>query len=564
MRFRTATLAVLLVGLLLVAAGLLFFWQNANAPAVVAVDKLRLPASVTLEQHPLSRSQTCSDQFIAHKLPFSTGTRLREISTYISNGSGVAANDLDSDGDLDLVFASVDSESAILWNQGGLQFTEETLDDRNTRAVATVDVDGDGHLDIVFTHRGLEAPSFWRNLGDGAAGTRFTRQPLAGVEHYANAMAWGDVNGDGSLDLITGSYGAELKQHAIKEPENDAQAGLVLYLHDGDHFTPQVLERAAETLAIGVVDLDNDDQPEIVVANDFALRDRVWKRQDNHWQIVEPFDQTSHSTMSIDWGDIANNGGLALFTTDMNPYDIAPRTLAKWLPMMAQMGEHREANDPQIMANVLLVRDGRGGWRNQATSRGVSASGWSWAGRFGDLDRDGYLDLYIANGMIAADMFGHLSNAELVEENQAFRNNGAGSFTPQPEWGLASTASGRGMVMGDFDGDGDLEIVVNNLRGFAQLFENDLCGGDSLQVDLRWDDVQNLHAVGAQLALHTSAGVLRRDVRASGGYLSGDPLTVSFGIPNGAQVDALVVVWPDGKRSHIEKPTMSSVLTVVR
>ncbi len=555
---------VLLVGLLLVAAGLLFFWQNVTAPTVSAVEKLRPAASVTLEQRPLVRPQTCSDQFITHKLPFSTGTRLREISTYISNGAGVAANDLDGDGDLDLVFASVDSESAILWNQGGLQFSEETLDDRFARAVAIVDVDGDGHLDIVFTHRGLETPSLWRNLGDGETGARFTRQSLPGVEHYANAMAWGDVNGDGSLDLITGSYGAELKQHGVKEPENDAKAGLVLYLHEGDRFTPQVLERSAETLAIAVVDLDNDDQPEIVVANDFALRDRVWKHQDGQWQIVDLFDQTSHSTMSIDWGDIANSGGLALFTTDMNPYDIAPRTLAKWLPMMAQMGEHREANDPQIMANVLLVRDGSGEWSNQATRRGVSASGWSWAGRFGDLDRDGFLDLYIANGMIAADMFSHLPNAELVEENQAFRNDGSGLFTPQSEWGLASTASGRGMVMGDFDGDGDLEIVVNNLRGNAQLFENDLCGGDSLQVDLRWNGVQNHHAVGAQLALHTSAGVFRRDVRASGGYLSGDPLPVTFGIPSGEQIDALVVIWPDGKRSHIDAPPVSSVLTVVR
>ena len=122
--------------------------------------------------------------------------------------------------------------------------------------------------------------------------------------------------------------------------------------------------------------------------------------------------------MSTDWGDLSNDGHLELFSTDMNPYDISPQTLAKWLPMMTKMGDKREANDPQLMSNVLLVADGagrQGRWHDDATARGVSASGWSWAGRLGDLDRDGYLDLYVVNGMIATDLFGYLPNAELVE-----------------------------------------------------------------------------------------------------------------------------------------------------
>ncbi len=100
---------------------------------------------------------------MAHDLDFVTGTRVRDISTYLSNGAGVAANDLDGDGDLDLVFASVDRESEILWNLGDLDFEAETLDDPFTRGVAIVDVDGDGLLDITFTHRGLEGLSYWRN-----------------------------------------------------------------------------------------------------------------------------------------------------------------------------------------------------------------------------------------------------------------------------------------------------------------------------------------------------------------------------------------------------------------
>ena len=166
--------------------------------------------------------------------------------------------------------------------------------------------------------------------------------------------------------------------------------------------------------------------------------------------------------------------------------------------------------------------------------------------------------------MIAADLFGHLSNGELVEENQAFRNRGDGSFDRAPQWQLGATASGRGMIMADMDNDGDLDIVVNNLRGFAHLHENQLCSGASLQVDLAWSGSQNINAIGAQLALHTDKGILRRDVRSSGGYLSGDPVRMHFGFPADARLDRLEIQWPDGAVSVVSAPPHNSLLTVTR
>ena len=532
-------------------------------------DAQRVPVSTTSSQ--FQREGDCAGAFVPRRLDFTTGTRLREISTYISNGAGVAANDLDNDGDLDLVFASVDREAEILWNDGDLTFTPEPLDDRFGRGAAIVDVDADGWNDIVFTHRGLDGVSYWHNQGGDKARPSllaprpsFEQESLPGVDSYAYAMAWGDVDGDGDLDLVTGSYGVELLQHGIDPPAANPQAGIMLYVQQDGVWAPQVLSRDAETLSIAILDLTGDGRPELWAANDFALDDMVWQRTGGAWQAIHPFRQTAHSTMTTEWGDIANDGRLALFSTDMNPYDISPRTMAEWVPMMNQIEEHREAGDPQIMANVLQVQDGAGQWQNAATARGVDASGWSWAARFGDLDQDGLLDLYVVNGMIAADMFGHLSNGELVEENQAYRNRGNGSFAPAPQWQLGSTASGRGMVMGDMDGDGDLDIVVNNLRGFAQLFENQLCSGNSLLVDLVWDGTANRNAIGTRLALYTDKGTLRRDVRASGGYLSGDPTRVHFGMPAGASVQALEITWPDGAVSSIMAPPIDQHLTVTR
>jgi hypothetical protein len=541
-----------------------------HEPAASAVLPLRAMAA-TVDAAPLAAPAACSGAFVTHRLDFATGTRLREIGTYISNGAGVAANDLDNDGDLDLVFASVDGEGEILWNEGDLAFTPEPLDDRFARGVAVVDVDADGWHDIIFTHRGLDGVSFWRNTGGDASRPSplaprptFVRQPLPGIDSYAYAMAWGDVDGDGDLDLVTGSYGAELKQHGIDPPEDDPKAGVVLHIQQDGAWQSQVLNRHAETLSLAILDLTGDGQPELWAANDFALDDKIWQKAAGGWQTIHPFAQTSYSTMTTEWGDLANDGRRALFTTDMNPYDISTRTMAAWAPVISKLVPQRRADDVQVMANVLLVGDGRGGWQNQATARGVDASGWSWDARLGDLDQDGALDLYVVNGMIAADLFGHLPNGELVEENQAYRNRGDGSFDRAPQWQLGSTASGRGMIMADMDGDGDLDIVVNNLRGLAQLHENQLCRGASLQVDLAWPDSQNFHGVGAQLELHTDQGILRRDVRASGGYLSSDPTRVHFGFPADATLQKLVVRWPDGAASVIETPQAENLLTVTR
>lgn len=576
----------------IIACVILFYSACSSAPPAS-----RRPAplssaqivDVTTQTKPFAPQSACAGTFVTHKLPFATGTKLREIGTYISNGSGVAVNDLDADGDLDLVFASVDGDSEILWNEGGLKFREEVLADKFTRGAAIVDVDGDGLLDIVFTHRGLEPPSWWRNGGGGDGGmgrkgdgesnpqpathnpqlairnSQFpTRNSLPGADNYAYSMGWADLNGDGALDLVTGSYGAELKQHGIEQPEQESRAGIFLYSQENGQFSPLRMDTRSEALSVALLDLSNDRLADIWVANDFALQDLVWLRSGEKWLDSHLFDETSHSTMSIEWGNLDNHDDLALFTTDMNPYDISPQNMARWLPMMTQMGEHREAGDPQLMANTLQLRNSQGGWQNEAELLGVESSGWSWASQFGDLDQDGFLDLYVVNGMIAHDMFAHLDNDELIEENQAYRNHGDGSFERAPQWNLGSIASGRGMVMADMDGDGDLDIVVNNLRGLAELHENQLCSGNSITVDLRWLGSPNSFAVGARVTLQTEVGLMQRDVRASGGYLSDDATRLHFGMPKDAEIGEMRVFWPDGTQSLIANVTANTAISIVR
>lgn len=507
---------------------------------------------VVLAAAPLAPPATCGPAFVTHTLPHTTLAHDPIPHQFETNGAGVAIEDLNADGRLDIVLANVAGPATLLWNEGGLHFTPEVLPDLNARAVNSVDVDGDDRPDLVFTHS-LAGLTFWRNIPSAAAGERptFHRQALHRVTKPAMAMAWGDLNGDNALDVVAGSYDAELNLLGNAFLFSDG-AGIFAYLRDAEGYTPHRLSPQAQALAISVFDVTGDHQPDILVGNDFDTPDMAWTRAKGGWQAITPFAATSHTTMNLAWGDIDNTGRPALFATDMRPFATTDvETWAAWLPLMARMPRRLSEHDPQKMRNTLQVPDAAGRYVEQSIARGLDATGWSWSGKFGDLDNDGWLDLYVVNGMLDADLLGYLPGAELVEPNQAFRNVGAGVFVPAPEWGLGSTASGRGLSVADLDNDGRLDLVVNNLNSPAQLFENQTCGGASLEVDLRWPGSGNTRALGARLSLHTSAGTFTREVLVSNGYLSSDPSRVHFGFPAAAVLESLEVRWPDGAHTRL-------------
>ncbi|HXF64767.1 MAG TPA: CRTAC1 family protein [Caldilineaceae bacterium] len=555
-------------------------------PALGLILALFMPAvahadATTVTRIALNRPATpCADHFVPYVLDHITTTADGMIRMFEANGSGLAAGDLDNDGDLDLVLGGYEGSDHIFWNETGEQgagfaFRKAVLSDGYTRMVTLVDVDGDGWLDIVLT-RSTGGINYLRNMGAHEEGfqdesdrrngpIRFRREVLPGVSRPATVINWGDLDADGDLDLVTGSYDAGLLTDLGNSYLLGGGGGIVYYTRTGQTFVRTGLATTAQAMAILLHDLDGDGRSDIVVGNDFAEPDRIWLQREGGWEEATPFAATTHSTMSLDLGDADNDGRPELFASDMKPYAADPATQAAWAPLMAAMAdEHHPEGDRQIMENTFQVWTGPAAYANLAASWGVDGTGWSWSAKFGDLDRDGYLDLYVVNGMIEERMFAHLPNHELVEANQAFRNNGQGRFVRAPEWGLGSTYSGRGMVMADFDLDGDLDIAVNNLRAPAQLFENRLCGGRSLQVDLRWPAAQNTHAIGARLALRTSRGVLYRDVRAASGYLSGDPARVHFGVHTGAELGRLDILWPDGARSTVTDLTPDQLIIIER
>ena len=500
----------------------------------------------------------CTDAFVAHDLEHRTEVAAQRIAVNDVLGAGLAVGDLNGDGLEDLVLANLAGMSSVFWNQGDLRFAREDLPVPGARLVNVVDVDGDGWLDLVLTHPAGPA-TVWESL-PGSDGSRreFPHMTVLGPGYSAATLAWADLDGDGDLDAVTASYDKEAEW--VLGATADRLGGVFLIEHERGNYRARRLANRANALALILMDIDDDRRLDIVIGNDFETEDFVWLNKPDRWVPATPFSATSFNTMALAPGDIDNDGRLELFAADMLPYSADEAVLAIW----ERFDTRPPPGSVQRAGNALHDPDHPGRYREIAAASGVVATGWTWSSQLGDLDNDGHLDLYTVNGMFNADDFYDLPGDELVEENQAFRNSGGGVFVPAPEWRLRDQASGRGMAMSDLDNDGDLDIVINNLRAPARIYENRLCGGSALEVDLRSPGSGNTHAIGARLELVTSRGTYVSEVRSSSGYLTGSSSRTHIGFADDAELVRLTVTWPDQERSVVTAPPPNSLLTIIR
>ncbi|MDZ4721000.1 MAG: CRTAC1 family protein [Roseiflexaceae bacterium] len=552
----TRTIPVLLV-LALVSA-----CATSSTQPPIPVTGSFVPATSTAR--PLAVAVPCENRFMPYALPFTTEIAGPPYEVLDGNGSGMALGDLDGDGRTDIVLGNLDGPNAIFWNLGNWHFRRQTFGEGGLRSVTIVDVDGDSLLDIVGAHR-YAKPILWHNTGNADRQQRFVQTSLPDVNNPAYALDWADFDGDGNLDLVAGSYDTELLKHeGMIFTQRGNGVGVFVYMRRGNTYISQRLAEQADALAIALPDVNGDGRPDIMIGNDFNRPDYVFVQKGDGWEKSMPFSRITENTMSLALGDIDNSGSSAIFAADMKPYHKDTLTMAEWLPMMKRLTKPLSADDPQNAENALQIQGADGRWHDVAYERMIDSSGWSWSSKFGDLDNDGFLDLYVVNGMLARGLFDHLPNQELVEQNLAFHNDTHGGFQPAPQWGLGLTASGRSMSMVDLNEDGRLDIVINNVGSPAMVLENRLCGGQAIEVDLNWNGTNNRSAIGAHLALQTSVGMLTRDVTASSGYLSGDSTRVHFGVPDSATIGQLSVRWPDGSISMVDPPQIQTLVTVTR
>ncbi len=506
----------------------------------------------------------CSETFTGHDLEHVTQGRGQVTAMTDGTGAGVLLEDLDDDGLVDIVLPNLSGETSILWNEGGLQFERRSLIKGRFRQALSADVNADGDRDLLLTTGGgppITLASDGKNA-DGSASRTFTRQEFR-TPAVTYSIAVGDLAGDGTLQVATGSYNAELTQNRDLRALTGNGVGAALHTFTDGVIETEFLTPQAQALVTLIVDLDNDGVQDVIMGNDLGTPDKIWLGDGTGGStgLIEslPFDTTTLSTMSIDVVDFDNDGDADVIATDMAP--MADEAREPWLAVMPDI-QAAMVDDVQEPRNKLqLWTDDR--YEDQAADLGVDATGWSWSGIAGDLDNDGLLDLYVVNGMQATSIFPDLADGLLVEQNQAFRNAN-GALSPAPEWGLADTAGGRGMAQADMDNDGDLDVVINNLGEPSKLFENNLCGGASIIVDPIWAGVQNRDGLGSSVTVDAGDVTYTRQITSNRGYLSSPPTEAHIGL--GAQSDPVdvTVTWPDGAVTTLANVDPGQHLTVTR
>ncbi len=523
--------------------------------------------------------------------PAMWGARFQEFK-FGAIGTGVAVGDFDGDGRPDVFVVAKTSQGRLYRNLGDWRFEDVTekaglaeaggsggwmrgLLGRGagpvwTQGVTFVDVNNDGWLDLYVCR--FAAPNrLYMNQGDGTFREEAEARGLA-LSDASGMAAFADYDRDGWLDVFVQTNLLEARANPDGEPDR-------LYRNRGDGTFEHVTARAGisgRTQGHAAVwwDYDGDGWADLYLANDFAPPDRLYRNLGDG-TFVDVLDEaaprTPHSAMGADLGDVNNDGLIDFFVADMaaTTHEKDQRGMARIRTLLDTQRE-QSGRAAQYMQNALYLNTGLGRLREGAAWAGLAATDWTWSVRLEDLDNDGWLDVHVTNGMVRelhnADLVQRLSAAEsaaegiaaekaspvLAEANLAYRNRGDGRFEEVgASWGLDEVGVSFGAAFGDFDGDGDLDLIHANYEGPPTVLRNDAPGGRRLVVALRGTE-SNRFGVGAVVRIATAQGRQVRTLVLARGYLSQSEPVLHFGLGEAGKVDELTVEWPSG---HVQRFT---------
>jgi len=498
-------------------------------------------------------------------------------------GTGASFADVDGDGDLDLYVCNLESKNLLYENQGNGTFRENAakygLDlVAASMMAAFADYDRDGALDLyLLTNRALHpgwalTPEVLAGIKTPADAARRAVRMVPTVEQLAQIDK---LAHDGKLGSLA-DVPAELREHFLVFRGRrfiSGQEDRLLRNVGGRYF--DVSSSAGITgfgmgLAAVWWDYDDDGFPDLYVANDLESPDTLYHNERNGMfrnATGEVLPHTAYYGMGGDAGDVDGDGRLDFLVADMSM-----TTHKKAKVLMGDMNNQRDvlihARPPQYMRNALLLNTGCGRFQEAGMLAGVASTDWTWSVLFGDLDNDARLDLFATNGiarfemdpdfqarvqeLVAANR--HQAAVELIqnvrkvpEKNLALRNTSDLKFTKTgADWGLDLEAVSHGAALVDLDGDGDLDVLVNNWNEPASVYENRTTDGNALVVELRGQR-SNRFGIGARVTAGLADGrTLVRENWLSRGYLSGQAPVLHFGLGQAQSAKSLVVQWPSG------------------
>ena len=471
---------------------------------------------------------------------------------------GASFADIDNDGDLDLYVCVFNGVNLLFINQGNGTFREEArtrgLDFSGASLMAAFgDYDRDGALDVfVVTHR--------INIGADQ------RLPRTAQEALQRGIFKMNTRG---AEEVSAPYREFFE--LIRTPEGRTElviAGQLdrLYRNRGDGtFTNVTAQAGIHGYEMGLAavwwDYNGDHWPDIYVSNDHKGVDRLYRNnRDGTFTDVarEVLPHVPLSSMGTDTGDVNNDGWVDLLATDMAGTSHARRALitdeidkSRWFTSQAEL--------KQYSRNALFLGLGLEQVFEVAYLAELDATDWTWSPKFADFDNDGWLDLFVANGMsrdfLNSDLIaefkqrgqpGWRNTPVLREKNLAFRNLGDLRFEPAgPKWGLDRVSASFGAAVADLDRDGDLDLIVTNFGEPVSLYRNTGTSGHSVLVRLKGRP-SNSWGIGSQVTLVTKRGTQTRYLTLASGFMSANEPLLHFGLGEETNISQLRIVWPSG------------------
>src|SRR5512146_518163 len=499
-----------------------------------------------------------------------------------SMSGGIGLFDCDNDGRLDIIMTNGSSVEryrkggnpmVTLWHQEpDGTFKDITQQAGMTRqgwgmGVAVAEFANDGNLDVYVTGYGGNA--LYRNQGN----CRFEDvTDKAGVRGggFSTGAAWADYDRDGNVDLFVSRY-VHVDMDHLPLPGSaqfctykgvEVQCGPwgmpgesdLLFHNRGDGTFEEVSAKAGVSdpshyYGLGAVwgDYDNDGWPDLYVANDTTANylyrnnhDGTFKDEGMLLGAALSGDGLEQGSMGVDWGDYDHSGRLSMFVTNF-----------------AEQG-------------AMLARNlGQEGFDDVSRSSGVGQATYplvGWGTSFFDMDNDGWLDLFVANGHVYPQANTIPGSAPYEPPILLYRNNWDGTFEEVSKAaGLADipSHSRRGAAFGDIFNDGNIDVVVVDIDGPPLLLRN-LNRDGNHRVEFRLVGTKsNRAAIGARVTLKAGKLVQFSEVKGGSSYLSQNDLRQHFGLGKETKIDSVQIRWPSGRMETLTNVAPDAIYTVV-
>jgi hypothetical protein len=497
-------------------------------------------------------------------------------------GSGAAWLDYDGDGHLDLYLVNGSTHdrsplhgepNQLYRGDGRGRFTDVTArsgtGDRGWGyGVAVGDIDNDGDPDMYVTNLGRN--TLYLNRGNG---TFEDVTDKAGVGHgsWSTSAAFFDMERDGDLDLYVGHYVDFVLEKVPRRGSKRARppfcvfrgfevfcgprglppAQNVMFRNNGDGSFTDVteqagmrLERPRYTLGVVAADFDNDGDQDVYSANDSVVNSLWRNRGDGTFEDVglatlSALDAAGNpqGCMGVDAADYNNDGWLDLVVTNFS-HDL--NTLYKNVSGKFFVDESSAVG---MIATVMAL---------------------SWGTAFHDFDHDADLDLFIANGHAYPEVDAEGIGTTWFQQNHLFVNDD-GKFrelVARPGTGLAVERSWRGTAFGDYDADGDVDMLVTSIDGPVQLLRNDTpTRGHFLKIRLE-GTTSNRDAVGARVSVTADGKTQIRERKGGGSYLSASDPDLHVGLGSATRAELVKIRWPSGAETELRDVPADQWLTV--